>query len=236
MTRRAVVIILVLAGAMSRTAAAQSPQDLIDRVIAAYGGREALARVTSYEMRGTMTAVNRGGPVVTVRTFERPGRLRVVIHYPQQIELRILDGGQGWRGDQRGVVPVSGPLLASMQLQAARAAIPWILDEHRTEARPAPAITVKGYRYEGVEIPLGEGLTLRAYVDSATHYVVKTEALLVTPAMRTGFETMYGEFRVVDGVVFPFWEENFASGAHTGSTTFDSIELNPAPGAARPQR
>jgi hypothetical protein len=230
MMRNAVkgIILATLGVAFPRGLAAQSPQELIDRVMAAYGGPAALARVTSYEMRGSLDAPARGGKAVTIRTFQRPNRLRVVIHYPQQVEVRVLDGDKGWRGDERGLVAVTGPLLAAMRLQAARAAVPWILDEHRAEARPAPALTVKGFRYEGVEITVGEGLTLRAYVDSATHFVVNVQGRLVTPAMSTAFETLYGEFRVVQGVVFPFWEENFASGVHTGSTTFDTVFVNRA--------
>jgi len=227
MIGRVLLAVSVLVGAGWRPAVGQSPQALIDSVIAAYGDRDALARVTSYEMRGTMTALRRGGTAVMVRTFELPSRLRVVLHYPQQVEVRMLDGDQGWRGDQRGMVPVTGPLLAAMQLQAARAAIPWILDERRAEARAAPPISVKGHSYEGVEITVGGGLTLRAYVDIATHYVVNVQGRLVTPGMTTVFETIYGEFRDVDGVVFPFWEENFASGVHTGSTTFEVVTRNP---------
>jgi len=185
---------------------------------------------------GMMESRTRGGRATTVRTFERPSRLRVVLHYPQRVEVRMLDGEQGWRGDERGLVPVSGPLLAAMRLQAARAALPWLLDERRAEVRAIAALDVKGHSYPGLELGVGDGLTLRAYVDPQTHYIVKTETLLAAGGMRTNFEAMYGEFREVDGVIFAFWEENFASGMHTGSTTMDAVVLNPdlAEGVFRP--
>lgn len=45
--------------------------------------------------------------------------------------------------------------------------------------------------------------------------------------MRTHFETVYADFRAVDGVTFAFREENFASGRQTGLTTITKVVVDP---------
>ena len=58
------------------------PQPLIERVGMAYGGRAALEAVHAYRMEGRVVAAQheREGPMI--RLFQRPGRLRVEVHYP----------------------------------------------------------------------------------------------------------------------------------------------------------
>jgi hypothetical protein len=46
--------------------------------------------------------------------------------------------------------------------------------------------------------------------------------------MSTNFATDYADFRLVDGVLFPFREANFASNQSTGETVITKIAVNPA--------
>jgi hypothetical protein len=110
-----------------------------------------------------------------------------------------------------------------MVLQAARATLPWILEElkartHLIKRRDGAPV---------LEISLDEGLVMRAVVDPQTHRVVRSEGLLRSGAAEIRFETEYSDFRPVDGVLFAFHEENYASGTHTGTTVVKSIQLNP---------
>ena len=199
---------------------------LIDRVLAAHGGKAALAKVKAYRMEGTIASRMQGtGPFV--RTFARPDRLRVVLDYPGRPETRILDGSKGWRSDGSGkIAPVDGFLLGSMVAQAGRANLPWILDERRASARLLPP--ADDGKLQGIAVPLGTGLTLTAFVELATGRIVRSTNDLDLPGMQTGFVTDYADFRAVEGVLFPFREGNFASGQTTGDTVITKITVNPA--------
>ncbi len=220
--------VCLLAAAPLRAAdpAAAARDALIDRVLAAHGGKQALARVKSYRMEGTLTSTMRGaGPFV--RLFARPGRLRVFLDYPNHPETRILDGARGWRSDGKGnLLPSEGFLLGSMTVQAARANLPWILEERRDDAKLLPP--EEGGKLQGIEIPVGPGLTLTAWVELATGRIVRSASTMDLPEMKTAFATDYADFRSVDGVLFPFREGNFASGQTTGDTVITKITLNPA--------
>ena len=228
--RTVLLVACVLLGAvaplLAGEAAVKSPDVIIDRVLAAYGGKAALDRVKAYRMEGTVASVMRGSGAL-VRTFARPERLKITLDYPNHPESRILDGRKGWRSDGKGnMAAAEGFLLTSMVLQAARADLPWLLDERRTTLKAlAP---MEGGKLQGLEIPLGEGLTLTVYVDTATGRIVRSSGVLVAPGMKTNFATDYSDFRAVDGVLFSFREANFASNQSTGDTVITRVTVNPA--------
>lgn len=205
--------------------ATKSPVALIDSVIAAYGGKAALAKVKAYRMEGTVVSVMRGNGAL-VRTFARPDRLKITLDYPDHPEARILDGSRGWRSDGKGnMSPVDSFLLTSMVLQAARADLPWLLDERRASIKLlAP---MDGGKLQGLEMPLSDGLTLTVYADTATGRIVRSSGVLDAPGMKTNFATDYSDFRTVEGVLFSFREANFASNQSTGDTVITRIIVNP---------
>ncbi len=204
-------------------------EEFIERALKAYGGWEQLSRVSSYRMEGTLRALIRNLEGGAVRIFERPDRLKVILSYPGTPEVRILNRDQGWRPNKEGtLVPVEGFLLSAMRLQAARAALPWILQERRDEVRFLQRLNRGTQELTALEISLAEGLTMRVYLEPEEGRIVRSEGFLSTPVMSTHFATEYSDFRRVEGVVFAFREENYASGRHTGSTRFRKIELNPA--------
>jgi len=217
--------LLAVAPLRAAEPAANSPDAFVDGVIAAYGGKAALGKAKAYRMEGTVASVMRGTGAL-VRTFARPGRLRIALDYPGHPETRILDGKNGWRSDGSGKIsPAEGFLLTSMVLQAARADLPWLLDERRgTIKLLAPT---DGGKLQGAEIPLGDGLTLAVYIDNATRRIVRSFGVLVAPGMTTNFATDYSDFRKVDGVLFAFREANFASNQSTGDTVITRVIVNP---------
>ena len=228
--KKHLAVLLVLAFALTpaaaRCAEAVHPAGaVIDSVLKAYGGAAALDKVKAYRMEGSVSSVMRGTGAL-VRTFARPDRLKISLDYPNHPETRILDGGKGWRSDgQGGMSTVDGFLLTSMALQAARADLPWLLLEKRATIKLLTPMD--GGKLQGLEIPVGAGLTLTVYVDTATGRIVRSSGVLDAPGMKTNFATDYSDFRMVDGVLFSFREANFASNQSTGDTIITGVAVNP---------
>lgn len=224
------------------------PHALAAQVLEAYGGRPALEKVHAYRMEGTLFNLHRHEDSPTIRVFERPDRLKVLIGYEDAYEVRIVDGEKGWRNAAGGPTePASGMMLDAMRLQAARTDVPWILAERANDVRWVSEENerermVDSVRTLGLEIPLGEGQALRLYVDPESHLVKVSRSLLNGPESSTWFETRYSDFREVDGIRFAFHEDNWASGVQTAVTTVSTVKLNPklkadefrSPGEAKP--
>ena len=208
-------------------AAASVPalETLIERSIEAYGGEAALAGAGRMLQEGTVTSTMRSGAAgKIVRLFERPIRLRVEIEYPgSESEVRILDGGRGWRN---GSV-ASGPMYQAMLLQAARLGLPAILLDFQASLQDLGEIERAGVGLRAVGLEFHQGLMVTAEIDPDSGRILRSAGTISgadgRPAL--SFATEYSDFRDVDGVLIPFREVNYAQGRRTGETQLDSVEL-----------
>ena len=198
---------------------------LIERSIEAYGGEEVLVGASRTIQEGTVTSTMRqgaGGRIV--RLYERPIRLRVEIEYPgNESEVRILDGGRGWRNGG----PVSGPMYQAMLLQAARLGLPAILIDFQASLQDLGEVDRDGQRLRAVGLDFHQGLRVTAEIDPVSGRILRSEGTISGQEGRPTltFATEYADFRDVDGVLVPFHEVNYAQGRRTGETRLDSVEL-----------
>lgn len=207
-----------------------SGQPVVDRVIGAYGGARAVASVDAYRQEGMLVALTRGGHGQVTRISSGVGTLSVLVQYPDVPEIRIVEGDRGWRGSSAAdLQEVQGPLFLAMVAQAARAYLPRLLLDFRASIREAGQVADRIM----LEVPVEDGLLLRLFVDPETHFVVRSESVLLGMPRPLAFATDYSDFRPVNGVVFAFREETFASGVHTASMVLASVEINPSGNRAR---
>lgn len=197
------------------------------QLVDAYGGRAALERVKAYRMEGRIVAAQAGREGPMTRSFQRAGKLRVELRYPDQTETRIVRGEQGWRGVGTDVRAAQGMMLDAMVMQAARSDLPLFLLAHLDSVRVIDSIERDSLRLDGLEASFGAGRSLRAYVDPATHRVLMSQSVLKTESGAMEFETNYSDFRNVGQVWFAFREDNFASGTATGTMTIEKVTINP---------
>lgn len=220
--RPARLLLLLALGLAGPARAADDLGAQVKRTLDAYGGEAALKKVVAVRERGKVASTMRGGAQgPLVRTFARPARLRVEIGYPHEaLEVRILDGARGWR---RGAA-VQGPPLAAMVLQAARLSMPLLLAEKQGQLKDLGVVEREGQKLRAVEVPLGEGLSLTAFIEPSTARVLHSVGRLQGPAGPMEFSSSYTDFRRVNGVLVAFHERTTALGQHTGDTTLESVE------------
>ncbi|MEW6087048.1 MAG: hypothetical protein AB1498_01940 [bacterium] len=219
-----VIALLMLYSSSPAAAQSNDAENFIDQVIEAYGGRQNVFSIKSYRLEAVLQTHVRGDNGKVIRVSEGPFRLKVLISYPSDMEIRLLEGEKALRGfGPDKLSSVTGPLRDSMVLQAARANIPWILDSMRLKIRLMK--TKEGQSV--LVVPLDKGMYMNAFIDAKTHLVTRAETVSEGP-MKLEFAADYSDFRKVDNVLFPFREENYASGAHTATTKVDSIKLNPS--------
>ena len=184
--------------------------DLIARVMTAYGGAAAWSKVTGFHETGTVTPAMRPDEGKLTRDFQRPDKLRVEIVYPTNTEVRVLDGDHGTQNGK----DASAMGLDAMRLQAARLALPQLLIEKRQTLRQLENQNV-------IEIPLTPSMTLTVEIDPATGRIVKSTG----KATGVEFSTSYSDFRTVDGLLFAFREENSAGNTKTGTNQIATLQV-----------
>lgn len=221
--RAASLFALTLVVAASRLPAAGDPKEaFVRKVIAAYGGEKALAKVTRLRQSGVVASPTRGESRM-VRLWESPGRLRVDIEFRGEAgEQRILDGTVGWRNG----VAVAGPQLLAMQLQEARLRLPLVLLRELAKVEDRGTIVRNGATLRRLRLPFDGGFHLDLEVDAESGRILRSTGVGGAIAGQPlEFSTDYSDFRTVEGVLFPFVETSFAMGNPTGETTFSKMEV-----------
>lgn len=213
---------MVLAVALGGTAAKQelAAAEVVDRVVAAYGGEKALRAAVAVRQSGTVVSPTRGKAAMT-RAFAWPTSLRVEVAFPGEApEVRVLTSGAGWRNGERA----DGPKLVAMMLQAMRMGLPLLLLDRKASVTDGGAVERDGRPLRALSLRLGANMALDVEVDTATWQLASSTG-------RSGpltFVARYGDFRVVSGVLFAFREETEAMGSATGVTVLEKVEVLPA--------
>ena len=201
----------VLVGA---AASAQTADDIIEKGIAAGGGREALAKVTSRATTGTMTVTTPGGDVAgTIEVLNQaPNKTQTII----TLDLSAMGAGK-MTIDQR-FDGTNG--YASNSMQGETPVTSSQIDTQRNAIFPSPFLD---YKERGTKIALtgkekigdkdayvllvtpAKGPASRLWVDATTYLPVKTTTTVETAEVGTVEQTiLLSDFRQVDGLTVPF--------------------------------
>jgi hypothetical protein len=226
----AAAVSLALAAVNPAAPAKADVAALVQRCVAAYGGKAALAKAARSRIQGSVTSVvlHPGATGRISRAYERPGRLRVEIAYPGgDAEVRVLDGATGWRDGEAA----TGMRLEAMVLQAARLDLPALLESSLGKLKDGGTAEVQGKKVRLLALEPGPGLLVEAALDPATGRILRSRGAS-TGAAPIEFVTTYSEFKQIDGVLVPMREENWANGQSTGVTT---VEVVTFPNAFRPE-
>lgn len=217
-------LILLLCLDLGRAVAADDLGLLLDKMAAAYGGRDRLERIVAFTESGQVaaaTSMGISGPYV--RTFARPLKLRVQIGDPaHKSELRVLDGTNGWRNGKA----VAGVSHEAMVLQAVRLDLPFQLLTHKDRLVEKEPAEYQGQNVRVLELPLDNGLAMTAGIDPKTgHILFSSGQTTAGPMGRMSFRTEYDDFATVDSVLFARKETNLASDTKTADITISRIEF-----------
>jgi zinc protease len=198
----------------SRIAAAQTADDVVEKYLAAIGGRAALEKVTSRSTTGTMTLSLPNGPVSgSIEILnQRPNRARTVT----KLDLSSLGAGQMTR-EQR-FDGTTGYVLDS--LQGNREITGNQLENLKNSMFPTPLLT---YKERGATVELGgkekvegrdayvllfkpkTGSVARQFIDAETYLPVRLVVKIETPETGEVEQTTdLSDYREVDGIKVPF--------------------------------
>ena len=233
-TRFALVAVVL---AWASVASAQTVDEVIEKSIAAMGGRPAMDKIKTRSMTGTLSLATPAGDIPgTVEVLNAaPNKMRLVIKADlsafgagQLLIDQRFDGTSGYminslQGDQ----PITGDQLESMKANS----FPHLFLDYKARGFKA---TLTGKEKVGdrdafvVVLEPTTGSPIRQFIDAESFLPVRSMAKISTPQTGEIEQTAdASDFRDVDGVKVPF-SVRLTSSMQSVSMTFTKAENNVA--------
>lgn len=211
----ALLVALMIPTAARTVTAQQNADQIVEKHIAAIGGRDALAKIKSRKATGTATISVQGmdlsGPIETYNQAPNMQRMFITLDLsamgapePMVLDQRF-DGTAGWTlNSMQGDQPITGAQLENMK--SSHFPSPMLTyKESGTAITALPNETVAGKSLIVLQVAPKTGTTSKVYLDPESYLVVRSVAKVDTPeAGQIEQVSEPSDYRAVDGVKIPF--------------------------------
>ena len=229
MTRKLTVAALVLTLAAA-AASAMTLDEVVAKNLEARGGKDKILAVQSVLITGKVHMPN-GMDAPLVWRWKRPNKLRSEVTLQGMKLVQAFDGKTAWM-----IMPFAGKTDAEkMPAEQAKR-----MEEQADFDGPFVNGKDKGYQLElmgkktiegteGYQIKVTNKFGEVTYYDLDAEYflVFKEEGTRTIRGQKIEFESSVGDYKEVNGLLFPFSVESKVKGSQQGqSVTFDKVKLN----------
>lgn len=207
---------ILLVPALASVAWAQTPDETIEKHLAAIGGREALGKLTSRRTTGTITITTAQGELSGPAEISNkaPNKTRAVMTLDlsamgvpdKMVVEQIFDGTVAWAlNSLQGNNEISGNQLQNLKNNAFPSPL-LTYKQAGTKVELVPKEQVAGKDTIVLLMTPKEGSAVRLFLDPQTYLVVRTVVTVNNPMLGGDVtETAdLSDYRVVDGVKVPF--------------------------------
>jgi hypothetical protein len=206
-----------------------TPDQILDKYLAALGGAERLAKVTSFVATGTSQGFRGFGGGGQVQIFAKaPDQRATIIRFAKEIgrqdAIRLFDGRNGWVSAPLAVVPEYA--LGGSELDGARIdallSFPHQIKTALTQLRVGPPDNIEGRDVKVVQGNATRGLVVTLYFDNETGLLTRMVRFGTSPIGRAPTQVDFSDYREIPGagIKMPYrWTFGWLNGR-------DSFELN----------
>jgi hypothetical protein len=213
--------------------AAESPDGaemvatVINKVIDAYGGKDAVANMHTLRVKGAIEAFvlkDRG----TYDVYFKEGRkLRVETKYARSAEFRVLNGDRGYRGTEAlPVEEVYGARYYAMVYHYKHLNILSDIVKGAYQVIHVGRTSLHGTTVEIFSFKDREGAVMDVYVDARDFLILKVTGYFLEMKKKIGLSVEFSDFKKVDGLLLPFRVINYAGGRKIAQTVIEKYFLN----------
>lgn len=221
-----VMLFMCMLPATARAAGDKFDVDgLIQRVIEAHGGRQAILDASSVH------AVGRIGGVRGYGSYEywlaREGRrLWLETRYPDSSERRLLIGTKGYRGDGGAMEQVDGERYLAMVYQFKHLDLLHGLLGGAYKIRYRGTHNAVGATVHVLMLDDREGPPMMIYVNTKTNLIIGASGFFSIKGREADLTVQLYDYMRVKGLMLPHKIVNMAGGKNISETMIGSYELN----------
>jgi hypothetical protein len=203
---------------------------LIQRIVAAKGGLEALKAIRTVVVDADMTVATARGPtIIPTKTYVvYPDKFRVDATFAGQQTIQAYNSGTAWVRDPAGVAAAPPAMRNDFAATVRRDTFPLLIAaaEGKLTVRPQPEEGSGGSILKVLEVS-GPGLEpLRLYVDRDYRIVRQTYTTPGPDGRPTRAEELFSDYRKVNGIDVPFRASVLRDGQKILDRTIKSVTFN----------
>ena len=211
-----IVVSVLLAPAMAGSAQAQTADEIVEKHLAALGGRDALGKITSRRSTGTITVMTPNGELSGPAeiSVKAPNKTRSVMTLdlsamgvPEKMVVeQKFDGTAGWAlNSLQGDTEISGNQLDNMRNNTFPSAF-LTYKTAGTKIDVLPKDTIGGKPVIVLQVTPKAGSVAKLYLDAETYLLVRTVATVNMPQAGGDIQQTgdFSDYRTVDGVKVAF--------------------------------
>lgn len=220
---------------IEQSATAPAAEAVLNKYIAALGGAQRVAGLTSFTARGTSVGYGPDSEQRPVEIFARaPNQRTTILRSSSGDSVTTFDGRSGWIAAPFRPVPVlalAGADLDGLRLDA-ELSFPARIRQSLGRWRVGLATVIDDHEVQVVQGTGAGGVTATLYFDAESGLLVRQVRLVDSPVGRIPTQVDYGDYRDVSSIKMPFrWTVTWLDGRDTIELT--EIRLNAPVDAAR---
>jgi outer membrane lipoprotein-sorting protein len=222
----------LVAGLLSAAAWAQTADEIVEKHLQAMGGKDKLKALQSERISGKMV-MGQGMEAPFTLELSRPNKMRMEFTFQGMTGVQAFDGKTGW-----SVMPFMGKTdpeampeeeVKKMQEQGEMDGLFLDYKEHGRTIELVGKEELEGTPVYKLKVTQKSGDVVYAYIDAEQFLQLKQTGKTKIRGQEIESETTFGDFKKVDGLVFPHSIEQKAAGMPGGMVmTVSKIELNPS--------
>jgi photosynthetic reaction center cytochrome c subunit len=193
---------------------APAAADILEKYVAALGGEEAIKKINSRVMKGSIHA---GGSDSPIELFTKAPNKRISIsHMGDRESITAFDGTVGWLGNTGRPPREMSPAESEAAGLDAEFALALRLKEMFQQLRPGRPEEINGVQCVSLFGTRQGKPPVRFYFDAKTGLLQRLVRYGETPMGRNPTQIDYADYREVDGVKIPFrWTLSRPNGRFT---------------------
>lgn len=208
----------------------QTADELLEKNLKAMGGKEKLAALKSMKMTGKMKMGPMEAPFIITKS--RPSNTRMDFTIQGMTGTQAYDGATGWQ-----LMPFMGnkdpQKMTDEQLKDIReeADFDGPTFDYKAKGNKVEYVgkeDVQGTPAYKLKVTTKDGKESNLFLDAETYLLIRSEATRNMNGQDIEMETTFGDYKLVDGLYFPYSMEAHAKGKEGGqSIAIETMELNP---------
>jgi outer membrane lipoprotein-sorting protein len=223
---------LALAALVVSPAVAQTVDEVIAQHIKARGGMEKLKSVKTMRVTGKMM-MGQGMEAPFVMMGRRPNETRIEFVFQGMTGVQAFDGKNAWmvmpfmgKKDPEAMPEEETKMMAE-QGDLDGPLVDWKEKGHKVEL--AGKEQVEGADAYKLKVTMKNGNLRTYYLDAESYLEIKMEGKRKMRGTEVEGETLYGDYKEVDGMMLAHSQENGAKGSpQRQKMVFEKVEINPA--------